>query len=130
MKRIINISISIISIFNGLFFSYAFSSLLDFFPWGSRSNYVIWEPLLINYIIPGLILIGVIRLITLKTNNIIFKSLYFSLAFMFYLPISFGFDLETDTFGRWIGVIVSVLSILLATFDIYFIQMRYWLPKK
>lgn len=118
MKRKINIFVSIAVLFICAFFVYAFSTLLDFFPWGNNSSYVIWEPLIIYFIIPLFILLGLVRIIILSTSNVFFNMLYFLIALMLYLPSHFGFDLESDSFGRWIGVISMLIAFILTIIDV------------
>lgn len=49
--------------------------------------------------------------------------LYFVLALMLYLPSFVGFDLESDSFGRWIGVISMLIAFILTIIDVIRLNM-------
>ena len=111
ISKILNVIILISALLACIFLFVGYSSLLDFFPWGNDKAYVIWEPLLVYYIIPGFIMSGIVQLLALKGNA---KHRYISMVvgFMLLLPTWLNFDLETDKLGRWSGVVTSFVSIL------------------
>ena len=95
-----------------------FSTLIDFFPWGDNKSYVIWEPLIINFIIPGFIFLGGIRLlIKPKINSVLGMLSFFITAFILSMPSYFGFDLESDLVGRWIGIVGPMAASTILMFD-------------
>jgi hypothetical protein len=102
-----------------LFLLWAYSSLLNFFPWGNGNAYVIWEPLVLYFIVPVLIFVGCLTslLSKQKAHRIPGLHLLF-IGLSFTLPGAIGFDLETDLRGRWGGVLVSIIATVLIVTDI------------
>jgi hypothetical protein len=116
----IAILISLVFAFGAsVFLWWGFSSLMDFFPWGDSNSYVIWEPLVLYFIAPPLTLTGCLQILLSgqKKNQLLGLHLLV-IGLSFTLPSVFGFDLETDFKGRWCGVSVSTIAILLTTSDI------------
>jgi|GEM_PF-6301471 len=94
-----------------LFLFVAYSSLLDFFPWGSAKAYVIWEPLVLSFVVPALVIIGVLFLLAAKSKFYINLGVHYVLiGLTSTIPSFIGFDLETDVLGRWFGVSVAFIS--------------------
>jgi len=114
-----NVFLLLLSIFFCGTIGFFFSTLLDFFPWGSNDAYVIWEPLLVYYLIPCFVLLGFLRLILIRKTRYFFSKITFFIAsVLLYIPSFIGFDLPTDIFSRWIGVICPLILILIFLFEI------------
>ena len=111
--RILNIALLMVVLVVCSFLFIGYSALLDFFPWGSNKSYVIWEPLVIYYIIPGFICVGVLNLFIHKSGDRLSCLIYLIIGLFTTIPVLAGFDLEEDDSGRWLGVLSSVLSIIL-----------------
>jgi hypothetical protein len=110
------------------FLSWGYSSLLDFFPWGDNKSYVIWEPLVLYFIVPPLILVGCFLILLSKQRRNQLLGLHLLIiGLSFTLPSVFGFDLETDLKGRWCGVLVAVFATILTTSDILKEIKREWI---
>ena len=102
-----------------VFLLWAYTGLLDFFPWGDSNSYVIWEPLVLYFIVPPLILVGCLLILLSKQKGRQLLGLHLLIiGLSFTLPSVFGFDLQTDLKGRWCGVFVSAIAALLTTTDI------------
>jgi membrane-anchored protein YejM (alkaline phosphatase superfamily) len=105
---------------------FSFTTILDFFPWGNADAYVVWELLIVRFIIPYFIVTGVVRLlINYLESSIYSKFSFFVVAILLYIPSYIGFDLATDILARWSGVIISVLLLTLLSFD-----MNYWIKNR
>jgi hypothetical protein len=112
-----------------LFLLWAYGSLLDFFPWGSNEAYVIWEPLVLYFIVPSFLIIGCIIMLISKSRNLVTIGLHlFLVGLAFTIPSLMGFDLESDLRGRWCGVIVSITVTVFAVKGI--ICSIYRIPSK
>ena len=119
IKEILSLFVLTIALAVSLFLFWAYSLLLDFFPWGNDKAYVIWEPLVRYFIVPGYLTIGCLVILLSKQRN--YAILGFHLLFIglsFTLPSVFGFDSDTDLKGRWCGVVVSVIAAVLTINDI------------
>ena len=101
---------------------YMFSTCLDFFPWGSKDSYVIWESLIVYYFIPCFLLLGIIRLVLLQGHYILYKLSFFIASVLLYVPSYLGFDLETDLLASWLGVICSTVLIFM-----FIVELRFWI---
>ena len=118
-KFYFNIITLVISILCSLIIGSFFSMLLDFFPWGDKGAYVIWEPLLLNYIIPYFIVVGILKIFINRRINFLYGKMSFFIAvFLFAIPSFIGFDLAADFLARWIGVISSLILICIFIFEI------------
>jgi hypothetical protein len=97
----------------------AYTEMLDFFPWGNNNAYVIWGILLIYVIIPSFFAIGIAKIILAKWARSIYSVvLFMEVAVIIMIPPLIGFDYAEDMFGRWAGVITSLIAIALITIDI------------
>ena len=109
--KILNLILVISTILISLFIFWGFSSLLDFFPWGDSKAYVIWEPLLLYFIVPIFVTVGF--LFVLLNKRIRKTGFYiFIIGLLLLLPSFFGFDMGTDLIGRWSGVVIPLLSMI------------------
>lgn len=110
--RIINISFLLLTLITNLIISAFYSCLIDIFPWGDSKAYVIWAPLIVYFIIPGFLVASVFRFVLLKEDSGGFWKLSFLIvAILFYVPILVGFDSEADQLGRWLGVLLLLVSV-------------------
>jgi len=102
-----------------VFLLWAYTGLLDFFPWGDSDSYVIWEPLVLYFIVPPLVLIGCLIILLSSQRRFLLVGLHLLIiGLSFTLPSVFGFDLRTDLKGRWCGVFVSIIATVLTMTDI------------
>lgn len=107
-----------LAIFVCAFVGHAYSTRLDFFPWGNASRYLIFGLLIGYFIIPCCLFIGVIRfLINVKQSAYLPKISFFLISLLLYIPLSIGIDDKADVIGRWSGVITALISILLLLLD-------------
>lgn len=101
-----------------LFIGYLYTSILSFFPWGQTKSYFIWGLLIYNIIIPLVLAAGILRLFFLPRSKHLFQKLsFFIVGILLYLPFGYGFDSETDLWGRWLGVITAIIAIVLLILD-------------
>lgn len=114
--RLIYILLLLVALGACLFLGWAYSHLLDFFPWGSNSAYVIWEPLVLYFILPAFFTVGIITVLTSGKNAPRSNFLFLAVGVLLALPVLLGFDLETDQAGRWAGVLTAMVSALLVLF--------------
>jgi len=120
IKRIIYIGFLLAALGICCFLFVAYSDLLDFFPWGDNKAYVVWEPLVIYFILPFFIIFGIVKVLVSKRGDPVLPSLLFLIiAFLLSLPVFIGFVLETDAGGRWTGVLTAILSVFLIVSVIY-----------
>lgn len=93
------------------FLLYAYTTLLDFFPWGDSHAYVVWEPLVIYLILPPMAALACVIIFFSKQQKFITIGIQLLfIAISFRLPSVFGFDESTDLLGRWVGVGVSAIA--------------------
>ncbi len=124
--KYINLICIAFAIFTCGFIGYAYSAILDFFPWGNASGYVIFGLLIWYWIIPCCFFIGFIRLLLNRKVPIYLPKISFFLMGVFlYIPFSIGFDDATDLVGRWSGVISALVCII-----ILIIEFRYFIADK
>lgn len=120
---VLNVFLLVLAIFLCGTIVFFFSTLLDFFPWGSNDAYVIWEPLLVYYLIPCFIFFGFLRLILIRKTHYFFSKITFFIAsILLYIPSIIGFDLPTDTLPRWIGVLSPIILII-----VFFFEIKAWI---
>lgn len=80
---------------------------------------MIWEPLVLYFIVPPLIFVGCALILLSKQKRNQFVGLHLLIiGLSFTLPSVLGFDLDTDLKGRWSGVLVAVFATVLTTTDI------------
>lgn len=119
ISMILNIVLLVLALLVCCFLFVAYSLLLDFFPWGNGRAYVIWEPLLINFIVPLFFAFGILRFLSTKNDSyILSRCVLLIIALILLTPSWLDFDLETDTPGRWGGVITSLTSALFLVVEI------------
>jgi hypothetical protein len=129
--KVLNIVLLILALLICGFLFVAYSLLLDFFPWGNSRAYVIWEPLVTNFIVPLFFAFGILRLFAIRNGSyILSRYIFLVIGFILLLPSWLGFDLEADTSGRWCGVITSLTSALFLVVEILTSLREIWQNKK
>jgi hypothetical protein len=117
-NEVIILTVVAIATATNLFLFWAYGGLLDFFPWGDRNAYVIWEPLVLDFIVPSFLAVALLMIVLSKSRSVIVVGAHCLLIGISHmLPIFFDFDLPSDLQGRWTGVIVSVTAVGLLTLD-------------
>jgi len=114
--KFLNLSLISFATICSIVFLYAFSTLLDIFPWGDSSSYADWDTLLSNTYIPIFVVIGLLVIllsfISDKYKAIRVTGFYFiGIGLLSGLPSAVLFEEPSNIIGRWLGIVIPTFSI-------------------